>query len=88
MVGAMAPRAVRAVADAGRRGLPKAKLSPIFRSRGRLGCPVGFREKWRRACATRNVWTMWRALRFSVAGNLGKVLVMLLAPFLGKPIPL
>ena len=26
--------------------------------------------------------------RFSVAGNLGKVLVMLLAPFLGKPIPL
>jgi len=47
MVGAMAPRAVRAVADAGRRGLPKAKLSPIFRSRGRLGCPVGFREKWR-----------------------------------------
>jgi Ca2+-transporting ATPase len=27
-------------------------------------------------------------VRFSVAGNLGKVLVMLLAPFLGKPIPL
>ncbi|MGE5251861.1 MAG: cation-translocating P-type ATPase [Bacteroidota bacterium] len=27
-------------------------------------------------------------IRFSVAGNLGKVLVMLLAPFLGKPIPL
>jgi Ca2+-transporting ATPase len=27
-------------------------------------------------------------VRFSVAGNIGKVLVMLLAPFLGKPIPL
>jgi len=27
-------------------------------------------------------------VRFSVAGNVGKVLVMLLAPFLGKPIPL
>ena len=27
-------------------------------------------------------------VRFSVAGNLGKVLVMLLAPFLGKPLPL
>jgi P-type Ca2+ transporter type 2C len=27
-------------------------------------------------------------VRFSVAGNFGKVLVMLLAPFLGKPIPL
>ena len=27
-------------------------------------------------------------VRFSVAGNLGKVLVMLIAPFLGKPIPL
>ena len=27
-------------------------------------------------------------VRFSVAGNLGKVMVMLLAPFLGKPIPL
>jgi P-type Ca2+ transporter type 2C len=29
-----------------------------------------------------------RFVRFSVAGNIGKVLVMLLAPFLGKPIPL
>jgi P-type Ca2+ transporter type 2C len=27
-------------------------------------------------------------VRFSVAGNIGKVLVMILAPFLGKPIPL
>ncbi|MBM3126261.1 MAG: HAD-IC family P-type ATPase, partial [Chloroflexi bacterium] len=27
-------------------------------------------------------------VRFSVAGNIGKVLVMLLAPFLGKPLPL
>ncbi len=27
-------------------------------------------------------------VRFSVAGNIGKVLVMLIAPFLGKPIPL
>lgn len=27
-------------------------------------------------------------VRFSVAGNIGKVLVMLLAPFLGKPVPL
>jgi Ca2+-transporting ATPase len=27
-------------------------------------------------------------VRFSVAGNIGKVLVMLLAPFIGKPIPL
>ncbi len=27
-------------------------------------------------------------VRFSVAGNIGKVLVMVLAPFLGKPIPL
>jgi len=27
-------------------------------------------------------------VKFSVAGNIGKVLVMLLAPFLGKPIPL
>jgi Ca2+-transporting ATPase len=27
-------------------------------------------------------------VRFSVAGNIGKALVMLLAPFLGKPIPL
>jgi P-type Ca2+ transporter type 2C len=27
-------------------------------------------------------------VRFSVAGNIGKVIVMLLAPFLGKPIPL
>ena len=27
-------------------------------------------------------------VRFSVAGNIGKVMVMLLAPFLGKPIPL
>ncbi len=27
-------------------------------------------------------------VRFSVAGNLGKVLVMLIAPFLGKPLPL
>jgi Ca2+-transporting ATPase len=27
-------------------------------------------------------------VRFSVAGNIGKVLVMLLAPFVGKPIPL
>jgi Ca2+-transporting ATPase len=27
-------------------------------------------------------------VRFSVAGNIGKVVVMLLAPFLGKPIPL
>jgi Ca2+-transporting ATPase len=27
-------------------------------------------------------------VKFSVAGNVGKVLVMLLAPFLGKPIPL
>ncbi len=27
-------------------------------------------------------------VRFSVAGNLGKVLVMILAPFLGKPLPL
>jgi Ca2+-transporting ATPase len=27
-------------------------------------------------------------VRFSVAGNLAKVLVMLLAPFLGKPVPL
>lgn len=27
-------------------------------------------------------------VRFSVAGNTGKVLVMLLAPFLGKPVPL
>ena len=27
-------------------------------------------------------------VRFSVAGNIGKVLVMLLSPFLGKPIPL
>jgi Ca2+-transporting ATPase len=27
-------------------------------------------------------------VRFSVGGNIGKVLVMLLAPFLGKPIPL
>ena len=27
-------------------------------------------------------------VKFSVAGNLGKVLVMLLAPFLGKPLPL
>ena len=27
-------------------------------------------------------------VHFSVAGNIGKVLVMLLAPFLGKPIPL
>jgi Ca2+-transporting ATPase len=29
-----------------------------------------------------------RFVRFSVAGNLGKVLVMLLAPFLGTPLPL
>ena len=29
-----------------------------------------------------------RFVRFSVAGNIGKVLVMLLAPFIGKPIPL
>ena len=29
-----------------------------------------------------------RFVRFSVTGNIGKVLVMLLAPFLGKPIPL
>jgi Ca2+-transporting ATPase len=29
-----------------------------------------------------------RFVRFSVAGNIGKVLVMLLAPFLGKPLPL
>ncbi|HNC07367.1 MAG TPA: HAD-IC family P-type ATPase, partial [Anaerolineales bacterium] len=27
-------------------------------------------------------------VRFSVAGNIGKVLVMLIAPFLGKPLPL
>ncbi len=27
-------------------------------------------------------------VRFSVAGNIGKVMVMILAPFLGKPIPL
>ncbi len=27
-------------------------------------------------------------VRFSVAGNIGKVLVMLIAPFIGKPIPL
>ena len=27
-------------------------------------------------------------VRFSLAGNIGKVLVMLLAPFLGKPVPL
>jgi Ca2+-transporting ATPase len=27
-------------------------------------------------------------VRFSVAGNIGKVLVMLIAPFMGKPIPL
>jgi len=27
-------------------------------------------------------------VRFSVAGNIGKILVMLLAPFLGKPLPL
>lgn len=27
-------------------------------------------------------------VRFSVAGNIGKVLVMLLAPFIGKPVPL
>ncbi len=27
-------------------------------------------------------------VRFSVAGNIGKVMVMLLAPFLGKPLPL
>lgn len=27
-------------------------------------------------------------VRFSVAGNIGKVLVMLVAPFLGKPVPL
>ena len=27
-------------------------------------------------------------VKFSVAGNIGKVLVMLLAPFLGKPVPL
>jgi Ca2+-transporting ATPase len=27
-------------------------------------------------------------VRFSVAGNIGKVMVMLIAPFLGKPIPL
>jgi Ca2+-transporting ATPase len=27
-------------------------------------------------------------VRFSVAGNIGKVLVMLLAPFMGKPLPL
>jgi Ca2+-transporting ATPase len=29
-----------------------------------------------------------RFVRFSVAGNVGKVLVMLIAPFLGKPLPL
>ena len=34
-VGAVAQRAAQAVADAGRRGPPKAYLSPIFRSRNR-----------------------------------------------------
>ncbi len=37
----------------------------------------------------RNIYDNIRKfVRFSVAGNIGKVLVMLLAPFLGKPIPL
>ena len=47
-VGAMAsPRESRVMADV-RRGVGRRRhdVSPISRSRGRLGSPVGYREKW------------------------------------------
>ncbi|CAI8735836.1 protein of unknown function [Methylococcus capsulatus] len=39
------PETEGAEADAGRRGPPKARTSPVFCSRGGRGCPVGFRKK-------------------------------------------
>ena len=67
IVGAVAPRAAQAVADAGRRGPPKAYLSPIFRSRNRTD---PFRVS--RKMATHFfavIRAHWRLMNFIARGN-------------------
>jgi hypothetical protein len=71
-VGAMARR-VSGVSwrTQGKGGRRRHQSSPIFCSRGRLGRPVGFREKWRRSCWARAELAALRQPRASSQNGCG-----------------